>query len=190
MIIDGGRCVRIPTANGLRPSLRLRQSARHDKSRPYTISSMLGLATEAAAQHFLVAGKIVWAFDGLDFEAAIFAIFGASGLKDDHGADGVGPLGIRDVVAFDALRGGGQVERLLNLLQGELGLLAVAEPFDALLLQHFLSVLFDHLDQAQLLAAFGSGNSYRAFALLLEPGLQGGAIIGFGFDDNFRGNMR
>src|SRR2546421_11919862 len=102
--------------------------------RDMIIGGMLGLATEASAQHFLVAGKIVWSFDGLDFEAAILAIFGAAGLKDDHGTDGVGSLGIRDVVAFDALRGRGQVERLLNLLQGELGLLAVARPFDALLL--------------------------------------------------------
>src|SRR6266700_7340158 len=53
-----------------------------DKSRPYSIGGMLGLATEAAAQHFLVAGKIVWAFDGLDFEAAILAIFGATVRKD------------------------------------------------------------------------------------------------------------
>ena len=68
---------------------------------------------EATAQDFLMAGDIVGAFDGLDFEAAVFAILGASTLEDNHGADRVGALRVGDIVALDALRRGDQIEGLL-----------------------------------------------------------------------------
>ena len=74
-----------------------------------------GTPAEAAAQHLLMAGEIVWPLDRLDFETAIFAIFGASRLKHDHRAYRVGTRGVGDVVAFDAIRWSGQVEGCLNL---------------------------------------------------------------------------
>ena len=110
-------------------------------------------AAEATAQHLLVTGEVVGAFDGLDLEAAVLAVLGPTCLKDDHRANGVCALRVGDVVTFDALWRRGQIEGQLYLLQGQLRLLAVGQPFDALLCQHLLRVLFDHFNQAQLLAA-------------------------------------
>src|SRR5579885_1265413 len=60
------------------------------------LRDLRGLA-EPPAQNLLVAGNVVRALNGLDFEAPVLTIAGPPALKDDHRAYRVGPLGIRNV---------------------------------------------------------------------------------------------
>src|SRR5581483_8130819 len=99
-----------------------------------------------------------------------------------------GTLCIGDIVTFDTLRWRGQVECLLYLFQGQLRFLAISQPLDALLFQYLLRILLDHLDEAQLLAAFGRGNRHAAFAFFAQPRLNDGPIIWLCFDDYLRWN--
>src|SRR5579883_2353963 len=147
-------------------------------------------AAKTAAQHFLMAGEVVGAFDGLDLEAAILAVLRTPALEDNHRADGVGSLRVGDVVAFDALRRRGQVERGLQFFQRQLRLLAVGQPLDTLLLQHLLRVLFDHLNQPPLLAALRFADAERALTPLLQPCLDNSLIFRFHLDDDFRRDVR
>jgi hypothetical protein len=53
-----------------------------------------------------------------DDEAAVLGLAGESVLEDDHRADDVGALDVADVEALDAQRRVGQLERVLELLEG------------------------------------------------------------------------
>src|SRR5579883_857889 len=145
---------------------------------------------ETAAQHFLMAGEVVGAFNRLDLEATVLAILRSPALEDDHRADRIGSLRVGDIVAFDALRRRGQVERGLYFFQCQLRLLAVGQPLDTLLLQHLLRVLFHHLNQPPLLAALRFADAERALTPLLQPCLDNSLIFRFHLDDDFRRDVR
>ena len=71
---------------------------------------------EPAAQHLLVAGEVVRART-VRSEPAVLAGPWLALLEDDHAADRVRALDVRDVVALDAQRRAGQAERRGQLLE-------------------------------------------------------------------------
>src|SRR5215203_2293543 len=61
-------------------------------------------ALEPAADDLGHAGEVVGALDRPDPEPSVLALCRASSLEHDHGGHGVGPHGVRDVVALDPNR--------------------------------------------------------------------------------------
>ena len=57
------------------------------------------------------------------------------------------------------------------------------------MLQHLARVLLHHLNQAQFVPAFGSGNRDQSFAFLAQPGLYDNAVVRLHLDHQFRWNV-
>src|SRR5437762_1872348 len=132
-----------------------------------------------------MACEIVRAFDCFNLETPILTALRTSCLENNHCSHRVSALSIRDVVAFDTLWWCGQIKRLLQFLQRQLGFLAISEPLNTLLLQYFLSVLLYHFDQAHLFATFGHTNADCASTFLLEPTLDNYLVVWLSFDNHF-----
>src|SRR5579863_3178126 len=116
-----------------------------------------------------MAGKVIWPFDRLDFEATVLAVLRSAAFKDNHRADGIGALSVGDIVTFDAIRRRGKIERGLQFFQRHLRFLAVSEPFDALLLQHLFRILLDHLNEAYFFTTLRHRDGDSASSLLTQP---------------------
>ena len=87
-----------------------------------------------------MAGEVVRALDALDPEAPVLAAARLAVLEDDHAADRLGALEVRDVVALDAHRRSGQAEGLGQLLERGQRLALVGEPARLLARQRLAGV--------------------------------------------------
>src|SRR5439155_23613071 len=95
---------------------------------------------EAASQDFLMGGDVVRALHRPDPESAVLPRPRLAVLEDDHRADRLGALEVRDVITLDPGRERGQGQCVGELLEGTQGLALVREPASLLSREHLLGV--------------------------------------------------
>src|SRR5207245_5156439 len=105
---------------------------------------------EATRERLGHRGEVVGAGDGADPEALVVVLLHSAVFPDDHRADLLGSLDVRDVVALDTVRETGQVERALELLEDQL--LAVV-PGEQTVLERDRRVRLGHGDELPLAPA-------------------------------------
>ena len=87
---------------------------------------------EPAGQHLLHGRVVVVLIDALDLEAAVLTRAGEPVLHHDHGAHIVRALDVAHVVALDPQRRLGEVERLLQGVEGPGAGVVVGGPLEAM----------------------------------------------------------
>ena len=103
-------------------------------------------------------------------EPPVLGLAGQPVLEDDHRGDHLGALQVGDVVALDAQRRLGQVERLLQLLQRHRPGRQVAGAAGLVQVQRLPGVARDRLEQRPLVAALRHPQVDPGAAQTLEPG--------------------
>lgn len=109
------------------------------------------VAAEAAGEGF-AHGAVIVIGDGLDIEAAVIFFVGGALEEDDHRGDGMGALGVADIVAFDAGGGRGEAEGFLEFGHGGDMFRAVGGPLLAEGAEGVMSVGDGHVDEIFLFA--------------------------------------
>ena len=99
--------------------------------------------------------EVVVLVDGADLEPAVLLRPGQAVLHDHHAADVVGALQVAHVVALDAQRRLGQVEGVLQGVEGPGPGVVVGGPLQAVPGELLPGVPGDHLEQGLLLAPLG-----------------------------------
>src|SRR5205823_12320117 len=83
-----------------------------------TFVALLEVPAEPAREHLLHRREVVLTLLTADLEAPVVGALGEAVLHDDHRADDLGPLEVRDVEALDPQRRLGEGERVLERGQG------------------------------------------------------------------------
>src|SRR4030042_4174290 len=107
---------------------------------------------EAAPEHLLHHGVVVYALHRPYLEATVRRWLGASVLKNDHAPYRGGAPYVGYIVTLYSVRQPRQVQFSLKLLQCLGGLAAVSEPLRLELCQRMLSVLSHHVHQLLFLS--------------------------------------
>ena len=115
-----------------------------------------------------------------DDEPAVLGLARQAVLEDDHRRDDVGALDVADVEALDPQRRVGQLEGLLELLEGLAAGGEVAGPGHLVPGEGLLGVAADRLHQRPLVAALRDPQVHTMAAEGAEPGGQG---LGLGGHD-------
>lgn len=149
---------------------------------------LLEIAPEASVDHFVHRPYVVLALEGLDLEAAVFALTGEAVLEDHHGRHDVVALEVRDVEALDPQRRAVQVEGLRDLLQragagGEIaGALGLVQD------QGLLGVAPDRRHQVLLVATLRNPQGDLGAAALAQPLCDGVRVLRQGGDEHLLGD--
>jgi hypothetical protein len=101
------------------------------------------VGAEAAGEDLAHGGEVVVARDVAHLEAAVLALGREGVLEHHHRAHVVGPLDVAHVVALDAQRGLGQLEVVLELVEGPGPAVVVGRPPQAVAVQ-LLPGVADH----------------------------------------------
>ena len=121
---------------------------------------------KAPRQHLAQRGEIVGAGDAADAEAFVVVLLHTAVFPDDHRADLLRPLDVRDVVALDAIGQPRQPERALELFEHELlAVVAGQEP----ILERDRGVGLGHRDELSLGPPLRRQHLHAAARELREP---------------------